>query len=849
MPMRPFFLILFLSCLQALSAQTAQLSGIINQYAAITGYDSCAARLSVSDTTGFEPGTDLLLLHLQGSQINAENSASYGTITEIRQAGRLEKARIVSRAQGSLFLENRLRYPVIPSSIAQVVTYPTYQNAVVIDTIKALPWDGQKGGVIAFRVEENLTLNAPISADHAGFRGGTSYLAPTNNCTWLVPEVGYFYGAGNWRGGVKGEGIALGNAAQELGRGAPANAGGGGNDHNSGGGGGGNTGTGGAGGDNDEPSAFGCDGYYPGLGGKSLAIYTNRLFLGGGGGSGHTNNSSNSDGGNGGGIIVVEANQVTGSTPILSASGENGKSTAGDGAGGGGAGGSIWLKANSVPSNIQLHCTGGRGGNASGSGANRCFGPGGGGGGGLVTTNLTSPLTQLQGGAAGTVTNSSSACNGSTNDAQNGQNGAVSSIFILETGQPLLLPPTPVNQPLADTICEGENTTLVFELINWNGPVQWQSQVGSNWVNLPNAQSPSLTVSPSSSTTYRCWVDGADCFQLFSDEVTVLVQLPPQPAFSLETVDATTIQLYNTSQNYTGQEWNFGDGSLSTEENPQHTYLQNGIYEVTLKVYNACDTLLLSQEVLIELPPIAQFSGPEEITACNAPVVSFQNESQGAMSFLWTFEGGSPSSSSELNPSVQYNSSGTFMVTLIVQNGAGTDTLSNTITVELLPFPEATFTWTAQPNGIEVQFTFTGSNALLYNWNFGDGSAGSTEASPVHVFPGPGVYPVRLVVQNTCGASVLEVVVIVSDEGVNSQEAPSGIWSLHPNPTSDQISIRVDDATGWIQLYSQEGKKLEEVAFEGPGNLRISLAHYPAGNYWVVLRTQHGYRWTLVAKQ
>ena len=849
MQIRLFFLVLSFVCLQVLSAQTAQLSGIINHYAAITGYDSCAARLSVSDTTGFEPGTDLLVMHLQGSLINSENSALYGSITEVRQAGRLEKARIISRVQGSLFLEKRLNYPVVPGTVAQAVTFPSFVNATVIDTVKALPWDGQKGGVVALGVSGTLTINAPISADHAGFRGGTSYLAPNNNCTWLVPEVGYFYGAGNWRGGVKGEGIALGSAAQELGRGAPANAGGGGNDHNSGGGGGGNAGAGGAGGDNDEPSAFGCDGYYPGLGGKSLTIYSNRLFLGGGGGSGHANNSPNSDGGNGGGILVVEANQVTGSTPILSASGENGKNTSGDGAGGGGAGGSIWLQANSIPSNLQLRCTGGRGGNASGSGANRCFGPGGGGGGGWILTNQASPTTQLQGGAAGTVTNSSSACNGSTNDALPGQIGTISSIFTLETGLPLLLPPTLISQPIADTICLGENTGLVFELSTWTGVVQWQYLVGSNWVNLPNAQSTSLTVSPTENTTYRCIVDGSDCFQLTSEAVTITVTLPPQPAFLLEQVDATTIQLYNSSQYYTGHVWDFGDGVFSVEENPQHTYSQNGMYEVTLTVYNECDTLVLSQEVLIELPPTAYFSGPSEVVACSAPLITFQNESQGGTSYQWILEGGTPSSSSDLNPTVQYSNSGTYMVTLIVQNASGADTLSQTLTIDLLPFPVANYTWVDIPNSTDVQFTFTGSDALLYTWDFGDGSAGSNEPNPSHTFPGPGAYPVRLQVQNTCGASILELVVLVIDEGVSTGELPTGALSVQPNPTSHNVNITVTEAAACIQVYTMEGKKVKETFVEGPGSVPVSLESYPTGSYILLLRTSEGYRWTTVIKQ
>ncbi len=848
MPIRCIFLFLCLLCFHNLTAQPTPLSGIINQYAAVTGYDSCSARLSVSDTAGFRPGSEVLLLHLQGAQINTENNASYGTILDLKQAGRIERIRIQSRLAGTLFLERRLRYPVVPGTVAQVVTFPTFDQAIVTDTLRALAWDGEKGGVIALRVTGTLTLNAPIWADKAGFRGGTSYLAPNNNCTWLVPEVGYFYGSGNWRGGVKGEGIALGTAAQELGRGAPANAGGGGNDHNSGGGGGSNAGAGGAGGDNDEPSAFGCDGYYPGLGGKSLGNYTERLFLGGGGGSGHANNSLNSDGGHGGGIILLEAGQINGALPLLSASGERGQTTAGDGAGGGGAGGSIWLQAGSVPANLQLRCVGGNGGNASGGGANRCFGPGGGGGGGALFTNVSNLVAQHTGGTAGIVTNSSGSCNGSTNDAQAGQSGSTFPIFTLETGLPVLTAPSVQGQPLADTLCQGESTVLSFILNGWSGPLQWQYLDGNNWIDLPSETLPQLEVAPSQSRTYRCKVDGAACFQLYSDTVRIEVQKDPLPALLVDMLSSNTIQFYNNSQFYNGQLWNFGDGSSSIEENPLHHYAQNGAYLVTLSVFNECDTLSISQEVLIELPPIAQFSGPAEVVSCNPPFVVFQNESQGALSWNWTFEGGTPSTSTENNPSIQFNNSGTYIITLVVENGAGRDTFQRNLIVQLLPFPVADYSWQDLPGGNNVQFTFTGVDALLYDWDFGDGSTGSSEPNPLHLFPGPGAYAVRLQVQNTCGASILETVVIVSDEGVGTWEEPSVRMSIQPNPATQQVTVGLPEGQGWLRMYNAAGQLCQQQPWSGPGQTLLNLEQIQSGNYWLVLLFGNEVRWAPLIK-
>ena len=47
-----------------------------------------------------------------------------------------------------------------------------------------------------------------------------------------------------------------------------------------------------------------------------------------------------------------------------------------------------------------------------------------------------------------------------------------------------------------------------------------------------------------------------------------------------------TIQFFNESKNASSFEWNFGDGNTSTEEDPEHTYNQAGVYSVSLTVRN-----------------------------------------------------------------------------------------------------------------------------------------------------------------------------------------------------------------------------------------------------------------------
>ncbi|MCD1116294.1 DUF4886 domain-containing protein [Chryseobacterium turcicum] len=57
--------------------------------------------------------------------------------------------------------------------------------------------------------------------------------------------------------------------------------------------------------------------------------------------------------------------------------------------------------------------------------------------------------------------------------------------------------------------------------------------------------------------------------------------------FNYQTVGNSTVQFTNTTQNATTFAWAFGDGSTSALENPTHTYLATGNYQVTLTT-NAC---------------------------------------------------------------------------------------------------------------------------------------------------------------------------------------------------------------------------------------------------------------------
>ncbi|KLT71324.1 PKD domain-containing protein [Flavobacterium sp. ABG] len=82
----------------------------------------------------------------------------------------------------------------------------------------------------------------------------------------------------------------------------------------------------------------------------------------------------------------------------------------------------------------------------------------------------------------------------------------------------------------------------------------------------------------------------------------------------------------------------------------------------------------LSSVGVIETAPIANFNS-NTTAICSGKTIAFKDRSLGLpTSRVWTFEGGIPATSTDLNPVVQYHTAGKFEVTLQVTNALGMNT-------------------------------------------------------------------------------------------------------------------------------------------------------------------------------
>jgi hypothetical protein len=429
-----FFFLSIIVFVRCYGQVTTDISGVVNSYHKVIDVVPSKACVLVDDVGTLAHGDMVLLIQMKGASIITTNTSTFGDTTGLNDVGNYEVATVCAVIDDSVFFFHNIinNYNFLSGKV-QLVKIAEYFSARVVDTIKAVSWDSLtgKGGVIAIRVDEDLTLQKPIYADSSGYKGGQFILqdgtCPFAGSAWIYNPTVL---TGGGQGAYKGESVTDLLTSISGGKGAPANGGGGGNNHNNSGGGGANLTAGGAGGGNSSTGPFGCNvSNNWGRAGKPLSSWSGKkIFPGGGGGAGHSNGGVFSKGGgNGGGLVFIWATTLNGGGQTISANGDAGGPSVSDGAGGGGAGGTIIMNVTNYSGSLTISANGGKGGNSDdGGNPGRCFGGGGGGSGGAIyfTGAVPGVTITATAGAAGAETGQSG-CAGSVP----GLAGSTGSIF------------------------------------------------------------------------------------------------------------------------------------------------------------------------------------------------------------------------------------------------------------------------------------------------------------------------------------------------------------------------------------------------------------------------------------
>lgn len=236
----------------------------------------------------------------------------------------------------------------------------------------------------------------------------------------------------------------------------------------------------------------------------------------------------------------------------------------------------------------------------------------------------------------------------------------------------------------------------------------------------------------------------------------ITVDVKPHASFSADPriqCAKSAIQFSDSSTGgATGWYWDFGDGVSTTEQNPQHQYIDTGYFPVMLIAYKGgCpDTLLIDSFIYIN-PPIGKF---DVQLNCARPFERiFTDRSIGADEWHWSF--GDGDTSILQNPVHSYASSGVYTVTLYVRNTlTGCDfTVSKPIQVVIVQNNFiANDTVICKRTSVNFVSNVNLTEVKYFDWNFGDGAYYGDSVNHVeHVYSVAGSYTVRLIITDILG--------------------------------------------------------------------------------------------------
>ncbi len=343
-----------------------------------------------------------------------------------------------------------------------------------------------------------------------------------------------------------------------------------------------------------------------------------------------------------------------------------------------------------------------------------------------------------------------------------------------------------------------------------------------------------------------------------------------------------TIEFTNLSDDLQAFQWDFGDGSVSDDVNPAHTYDSAGTFTVSLTGSSSlCPDVTETKTEYISFDP-------DNVAQLNMPGSGYGPDQLCCEGTLFDNGGEFNNYSDNTNGKVKIRPAGADQIELTflsfdVEAGPGTSCDYDHISLYdgIIPYegyligefcnsnpptqsiitegPEALVEQYTDPgvneDGFELQwkclkvdyvYSASQSNEYFYtftdistnyptswSWDFGDGSQ-SSDQNPTHEYTQDGIYDVSLTVTNEQGSYTETKEIIVGNVGVEEQSALTAI-SIYPNPVNDG-AVYIDfskEGTLRYELSSTDGKLIKSGSIQagGEGSLKVNVEKLASGVY------------------
>ncbi len=440
-------------------------------------------------------------------------------------------------------------------------------------------------------------------------------------------------------------------------------------------------------------------------------------------------------------------------------------------------------------------------------------------------------------------------------------------IFCLLALTQLSIAQTPCNSSFVYTVAPtGGQVTFSSTSTNVTGATGYTWTIyyipnGGWWTPLPNATltglNPSYTFSTNGTYSMALTVANYSPYCLASSGQSIVVTGTNVPGscslvanFAVVQGSGGAVTLNNTSTGTvsgTSYSWNFGDNTPgSSLTSPAHTYSADGVYNVTLTANNnfsySCFHTVVTQ---VQICSVQAVNASFISTTSSNGLVTLTSTSTGTNLmnyYFWyssnLYNNSFASGTNLTQTSITYSSSGSYVITLLIQVGNGCiASAAQTIAVTTTVAPcnlYANFSVNHGSNGVVNFFdnsVGTTSNTS-YSWNFGDNTSG-TSNNPTHVYTADGPYVVTLFVNNnsvgTCTSMYTNSIKVCS----YAQLTSSFIYSTSGNTVT---LTSTSTGTNSNTVYNWSCAGFGSIA-SGVNVTQASSTFSGSGTYYVTLQT------------
>ncbi|MCD4746210.1 MAG: Omp28-related outer membrane protein [Bacteroidales bacterium] len=224
---------------------------------------------------------------------------------------------------------------------------------------------------------------------------------------------------------------------------------------------------------------------------------------------------------------------------------------------------------------------------------------------------------------------------------------------------------------------------------------------------------------------------------------------------------------------------------------------------------------------------------------CEGDIVNFTDNSTGEItSWEWSFPGGIPSSSAEQNPSVTYNTDGTYDVTLTVSDTSNSNTNTKADYITVNPLPNVTLEPFDDICLSDAAFDLTGG--LPEGGTYSGTGVTNGWFNPINAGLGTHVITYTYSDVNQCENFAEETIYVDACTGI-SENNTEQYFEIFPNPNTGKFHIKYNnycDNALQLRVFNSYGKLiLDKNLFFNKEKISgiINMSDYAEGIYFIYI--------------